>query len=388
MNLKKTKILIALFFLLFTMFLSNDFGLINIEKTAIVTALAIDKGEKDKYYSVTAQIAVPEANTSKTENSKAVITGDGDTVSDAIKNIGSISGWYPKLSFCNLIIIGNDLKGESAIKELDFFAKTLNVQDSSLVVLADKSAKEILETATPFDAISSFALQKVLLKEPGFDSEVFATDLRTFVQGAYSKSGSSFMPLIKIIEQTSSSKQSSSENTDKGNSVFDATTTALFLDGKFVGSLPKNLTYVYKLLNNNGKSPTYTVSEVVNDKTINYLINVLNYKPKIKVEVKDNKVYLFVDLRLYCKIADVNAEWQDSFNSRNVPLPQQVIELSVNKFYNDIVELISTLKETKCDLLGIKEKIYKYNYDNYSAVKDFCSYDFTASVKVSVEGQK
>ena len=50
----------------------------------------------------------------------------------------------------------------------------------------------------------------------------------------------------------------------------------------------------------------------------------------IKVKVKNNEVQVSIDLRLYCKIADINAEWQDSFNSRNVPLPQSVIDISKN----------------------------------------------------------
>ena len=66
----KPKIALFLLFLISILFFSNDFGLIDIEKTAIITAIAIDKAE-DGDYLVTCQIAVPEATGAVSENQKA-----------------------------------------------------------------------------------------------------------------------------------------------------------------------------------------------------------------------------------------------------------------------------------------------------------------------------
>ena len=92
---------------------------------------------------VTAQIAVPEATDTNSENLKAQIIGKGSTVGGAIKNLGDFSGWFPKLAFCNLILIGNDLSQSQAINVLDYFAKTLRVQDSALVAIAENKAYEL-----------------------------------------------------------------------------------------------------------------------------------------------------------------------------------------------------------------------------------------------------
>ena len=103
MNKLKSRIVLLIIFAFFVVFFSNDFGLIDIKKTAIVTAIAIDK--QGDLYEVTTQIAVPEATDTNTENQKAQVSGKGATIGGAIKDIGDISGWYPKLDFCNLIII-------------------------------------------------------------------------------------------------------------------------------------------------------------------------------------------------------------------------------------------------------------------------------------------
>ena len=69
------KLLLLTMFLIATLFFSNDFGLIDIEKTAIVTAVAIDLAE-DGEYQVTCQIAVPAASNALSENQKAQITAN------------------------------------------------------------------------------------------------------------------------------------------------------------------------------------------------------------------------------------------------------------------------------------------------------------------------
>lgn len=178
MKYVKTKLIIAALFFVFVFFFSNDFGLIDIENTAIITAIAIDSAEDG--YEATAQIAVPEATNKNSENKKAQISGTGSTIGAAIKDIGDKSGWFPNLQFCNVLIIGEELTHSNVFKVLDYFSKTLRVQDSAMVVTTDKKAKELLEASTPLDNISSFALQKILLKNPGFDSDVAETDIKNF----------------------------------------------------------------------------------------------------------------------------------------------------------------------------------------------------------------
>ena len=57
------KIILFIVAFLFLLFFSTDFGLIDIQKTAIILAAGIDRTE-DGNFSVTAQIAVPEASKS------------------------------------------------------------------------------------------------------------------------------------------------------------------------------------------------------------------------------------------------------------------------------------------------------------------------------------
>lgn len=415
MQIRRTKFLLFIIFLIFVLFFTNDLGLIDVEKTSIITAVAIDKDDKD--YTVTAQIAVPEATDTNTENQKAELSGKGSTIGGALKDLGDTSGWYPKLSFCNLIILGDGLSETNVINVLDYFAKTLRVQDSALVAICDMPAKEILSLSTPLDNVSSFAIQKIMLKNIGFDRDISSADIKTFCSGHYSKSGSAFMPIIKCVpskdqgkdsnsSSNSGSNQSSSESSQGGGSssstgesnsnssdkqnkiLFDARTTALFKDGYKVGELDQDLTLIFNAFGPNFNGTTLSIDDVpYRNENVNYLLTVLNKTSSIKLKATENELVLNLNLSLYCKVSDVNVGNSEAALSENQPLPDIVKEMAEKKLKNDLTELLLTIKNTECDLLNVKEKLYRHNYKQYSRYKDNYLSVLKVNADINVYGQ-
>lgn len=385
----------------FLFFLSNDFGLIDIEKTAIITALSVDIEEGE--YSVNAQIAVPESSESSTENVKAQISGKGYTIGAAIKNLGDLSGWYPKLDFCNLIIIGKEVAETGAIQVLDYFSKTLRIQDSAVVVQSENKAKEILSVSTPLDNISAFALQKAVLKNVGFNRDVAESNIKTFVEGYFSDGGSSIMPLVKIIKQedgengaassSGSSAQSGSKPSDgnktSGTSLFNPSFTSLFYKGVKVGELNEKQTLAFNMLTENFTLTTIDVGDAdVESQNVNYLLTVKDCNAKITVVANAAALRAEFDVKLYCKISDMNAASSTNQYNNNDPLPQPVIEKAEKMITSEIASLIDAEKQTGCDFFKIKEKLYRHNRDGYSLYKDNFISAFDYKINVKVEGQK
>ncbi len=404
MQSRKVKLIMILAFALFVFFFSNDFGLIDVEKTSIITAVAIDY-ENDEYI-VTAQIAVPEATDTNTENQKAQLSGKGSTVGEALKDLGDVSGWFPKLSFCNLIILGNSLTNDNVIKAVDYFTKTLRIQDSALIALAENTAKDLLNLATPLDNISAFALQKIILKNTGFDKDVASSDVKTFCADYYSIAGSSFMPLIKIIPAgesqndqnvgggtqnsggMNSGNSASDQKGDKDN-LFDAKTTALFLDGKKVGELSPDLTLTFNTLKGSIKGTVIPVKDIPdkNGKSSNYLLSVIDNHSKIEVIADINSLNLVISVDLYCKISDHSSADSEYSLSVNTPIPKIVMEKAQSEIEQNIHELIRTIKQTGCDFLKLKQNLYRYNHNYYASYKDNYLERLNPTVKVTVCGQ-
>ena len=405
MHIHKVKIIMIAILALFVFFFSNDFGLIDVEKTSIITAIAIDY--EDSEYVVTAQIAVPEATDTNTENQKAQLSGKGVTVGEAIKDLGDVSGWFPKLSFCNLIILGKSLTDDNVIKAVDYFTKTLRVQDSALIALAEDKAKDLLSLATPLDNISAFALQKIILKNTGFDKDVASSDVKTFCAGYYSISASSYMPLIKIIPAgesqgdknagggtqnsggMNSGNSASDQKGDKDN-LFDSKTTALFYNGKKTGELDDNLTLTLNAITTRIKGTVFPVKDVADKdgKLSNYLLSVINNKHSISVTADENQVVAKIKLDLYCKVSDHTSGNSNYSLSQNTPIPKAVLEKLKNQLKENIEELIETIKQTECDFLKLKEKLYRYNYKFYDKYKDDIFNVIKKEISVTVTGQK
>lgn len=424
MQYLRTKLIIAAIFVVFLFFFSNDFGLIDIEKTAIITAIAIDSADEE--YEVTAQIAVPEATDTNSENKKAQVSGTGGTIGAAIKDIGDKTGWFPNLQFCNLLIVGNDLTSGNVFKVLDYFSKTLRVQDSALVITTDGAAKKLLEVATPLDNISSFALQKILLKNPGFDSDVAETDIKTFCTDYYSESESSYMPVVTVSEQNATdgtgdkpSGGSGSESTGGqsgssggsgsgggsgdpasgnatgnadgtgGKTLFNARETALFLKGVRVGKLNAEQTLLLNALTDKFRGTTIEIKGVeTGGEKANYLLTVFRCIPKITVKATAESFTVKLSLNMYCKIVDQNTEKSDVTYAKNVPLPQAVKEKTERFLKDRIAELIEIEKETGCDFLFLKRKLLQYNYKYYPQYKDNYLSVMKTETEVTVSGQK
>lgn len=402
----------------FFMFFSNDFGLIDIEKTAIITACAIDLDENGEY-KVTAQIAVPEATDTNTENLRAQISGKGATVGAAIKNIGDASGWFPQLCFCNLIIVGGGFSDYNLINILDYFSKTLRIHDSALIVLAEKEGAELLKLATPLDNVSSFALQKIILKNAGLNRDIAVCDVKSFCTGYYSDAGASFMPIIKVVSQKSENEKSSAEGGTaessgggsgggsgssggfggssggssgggaKGDAIFNANATALFLNGIKVGELDKDLTLVFNALTCDFATTTFEIKDVENGTTTrNYLLTVFSCDRKTALTVSESGIIFDVKLDIYAKISDVNGQSYDLEYVENIPLPYFLKERAEKDFTERIQDLIRTEIETKCDFLGIKKELYRKHNSFYSKYKDNFTENLDFSVTVNFSGQK
>lgn len=99
MNRLWTRVFIVAACVLLLLFFSNDFGIIDIQKTAIVVAVGIDKSEKQEdKYDVTAQIAIPvTAGTSGAEAACEITIRDTNTIGEAVAQINSQTGWFPTL---------------------------------------------------------------------------------------------------------------------------------------------------------------------------------------------------------------------------------------------------------------------------------------------------
>ena len=125
-NTVRYYILVAAFLVL--LFFTNDFGLLDIQNTAIIMAVGIDREQST--FIVTTQIAIPQSAEQSGPSQSVQIESRGDTVADAIRQINAKTGWYPKLVFCNLIVLGEEAVKQNVFDALDIFLRDEYMSDN------------------------------------------------------------------------------------------------------------------------------------------------------------------------------------------------------------------------------------------------------------------
>ncbi len=394
---KRAKFYLIIFAIVFINFLTLDFLLIDVEKTALIVAIGIDKVEEG--YEVTAQIAVPEATNQSTKSNESVIYAKGDTLYDAVSEIGNRTGWYPKLSFCNLIIIGNSVFEENVMGVVDFFVRSYKVEDSSILCASEKSAKELLMSISPLDNISSFALTKIFVRDHSNASAILSTTVKDFSIFYYSPSKSGFMPEVKMVDtedKGNNTSNASSLTSNSGSSgggekqntpvVYDAESCLLFYDGKLVGKLSGDECLFFSMFNKNANDAYFTLHVTDDDgNSGKALISIKKSSSRLKLVKEDGSFKLKGELKMRIKISDTDFPQEMKEIATIGRLNEKMLSKAEEYVTNTLYSTFQKTKNLGADIFETKIMLYrKFNKDYAKYQSDFLK-NLTAEFKVSCQ---
>lgn len=278
--LKRTAPKFALFLggaLLFSFF-SNDFGLVDIQKTAVILAAGIDRSGEG--YELTAQISVPKGGEKAGGTASVELSGKGETVADCLMMMYADSGWIPKFDFCSLVLLGEEAAREGAMPALNYFLHNEYMSDNCAVAVAEGSAGEMLKKTSAIDDTPSLAIHKLFSGAAEKTGAAVKNTLREFAVGTLGVSKSSFMPFIRTLPHESGSESSEGSGGEGGAEgsggagqsgsegsggegdapvLFRAEETALFREGKLTGLLSAEETLAFNLVRGKVKAGILTV---------------------------------------------------------------------------------------------------------------------------------
>ena len=399
------------------LFFSNDFGLIDVQKTAIVLAVGIDR-EEDEFI-LTSQIAIPQSSTQGKATQAVQLVSRGKTVADAFEEINAKTGWYPKLVFCKLILLGENTVKSDVFDSLDFFLRDEYLTDDCLVATCDDYAKNLLDTQALVDPSSSVAIAKVLSDHAKRVGTVLPNSLREFSMSYFGESKSGFLPVLKITPQKekvgengSSSEGSSGENTGgSGNSsnqssadsqsggqgsnqggqeeksqekaVFTAGETALFVKGKRVETLTEKETFAVNAVLNRLELASYSVEKEGEFCTL----SVKRSSPKLKFTVgREGQANLHIQLTLTAGATDYSKSQPLDKIKDAGDVSAKTFSYAEKKLAGEISTAFEKCKACGCDLFRLQERLVKYKHRRLSKYKDQILQNTHAEISVRFEG--
>lgn len=377
----KLYIIIAAIFT-FTFF-SNDFGLVDIQKTAVILAAGLDR--TDEGFHVTAQIAVPKGSDRNSCGTASIdIEGDGKTVSDCIAQIYSRTGWVPKLIFCNLLLIGEETAKEKDIFDgLDFFLRNEYMQDSCFIAACEGTAKDMLTTVSAIDDTTSQSIEKIFSDATQKSGTTLKNSLKKFAVDYYGKSKSGYMPFVRAVDQNCGSEsgggegssasgsggggQSQSGGSAKGQEqkkIYYADETALFSEGKMVALLNPEETFAFSLIQGNVYAGTMTAEDEGKPVTVSILEN----KGGVSLDVKNKpKVTMSVEIKARLFNRGVPSPIEDVSEGELSPQIQENAKARLEQYLGELWE---TCKASGCDLFNLGRGLYRSSPKKYAEWKD------------------
>jgi len=374
------KLYILIFGVLLLSFFSNDFGLVDIQKTAIILAAGLDRTETGVH--LTAQIATPKGSERSSCGTASVdIEGDGETVSDCIAEIYSKTGWVPKLIFCNLILLGEDTLKEDVFDVLDFFLRNEYMQDSCLIAACEGTARDMLTSVSAIEDTSSLALEKLFSDAAVKSGRVMKNSLKEFAIGYHGISQSGYMPFIRSQDQdcgsesgggSGSSSSGSGGGQQSGSSaqgeeqkkIYFAEETVIFSRGKMSALLNREQTFAFSLLKSKVFAGTFGAEE--NGKPLT--LSILKDEGGVSLDMKNKpKAKFSINLKVRLYNRGVPSPIEDVADSK---VPDKAIQNAKEKLEKDMRELWTICRDNDCDLFQLKRSLYRSSLKKYGEWKD------------------
>lgn len=370
------------------LFFTHDFGLIDIEHTAIIVALGVDKNKENTEYEISAQIAIPQASADNASESESVISAKGQTIGEALDKIAVNTGWYPLFSFCNMVILGeNALKG-NVMDSVNYFIRTDRLPDSAAICACEGSAKDLLLTDTPLDSVSSFALEKILEQDYAKLDRIANVNIKNFADGYFSKSQRGFLPYVKTIPSgdaenaskggnNGSGTQKEGGNTGKGenaeskSNIYDASSAIIFSKGKAVGMLAPEETLLFNLKDKNSIDTFFKIDEAkIHGQKTPVLVELDETKKKYGFKFENDKPVYEITLEFQCRVVSANADMPVSELFPSAKASDEILRATEKKITETLEKIYRKIQLADCDLFGIKNTLYRFHYPRYDELKD------------------
>lgn len=355
--------------LLIIFFFVGDFSTLDTQKTAIVMAVGIDRREDT--FIVTSQIAVPQSSKQGKSTQTLQLVSRGKTVADAFAEINAKTGWYPKLVFCNLLILGEETAKTNVFDALDFFLLEEYMPDGCLVATCDGLAKDLLNVNALIDPSGSIAIQKILSPHSQRVGRALPVSLRAFASAYFGDSASGYLPIVSTKPQqesetapTSSQEQNenSSSNSDetKDKPVFSAGETALFVRGKRVGAFTEEETFAFNVVKSRLKLASYSVG--VNNQYCT--LSIKNNARKTKLSVgQDGRANYQISVTLSAGILDYSKSPQKGELVDAGDVPDGAFFAAEKRLSAQIESAFEKCKNLGCDAFGLGADLQKYHAD-------------------------
>ena len=377
----------ALAFLFFT----NDFGLLDLRKTSVVIGVALDIEDDDVV--LTAQLAVPQPAENGENTKFNVVTGKGVTVAAALNEVNVKTGFYPKMVFCKLIVLGESCFDRDLTELLDYFYRNEYTGLTLSVAACEGKASELIAQQFPCGNSATDVIDKLLSSEAQASGNVAATTVKELGEKLFSKSACAYMPFLEngILEESGGGEGGGEGGGSGGGSGGGAggqceeseltcNKCAVFSGGYCKGVLPKEQTFALNLLFNDVKH-AFLESDSGEEQRV---LGLRDCKGGVDLKIEDGSPVVEFSFKSTAKVQDE----ENGFSTEHAKAERvkpEVLRAGEQTISGLFESLFESARAMECDVFGLRTMLYKKYYGKYEQYADGLYNDVTVKTSVKLK---
>ncbi|WP_138495070.1 Ger(x)C family spore germination protein [Paenibacillus pinistramenti] len=361
-----------------------------LNELGLVIATGVD-GSKGNYR-ITSQMIIPSALYSGSGGASGtgsqtgvfVFTSEGHTVKEALDRSVLKNSRRLYFSHNNIFVIGKETADDGIYELIDSFLRNLEARETVKVLVAESSAKEILEMLMPPEKLPGKALDDLLNKEEKVESVYKAVTVHEIAYMLSSEANAVSIPEIRMEgseEEDLKTSEAFKRTAPRANLILSG--LSLFRGEKRVGSLNEQQSLGVSWLMNQVKHQTLSF-DGSREEMSSFVID----SAKVKVTpVKGEEGYI---LKVRAK---ANGGLRESNSMDDITDPKG-IKLMETEIEREITQIIQEgwagLQQQKVDVLGLADKIYRRNPKEWRSIQpqwneQFAKMKLDIQVKVSIK---
>lgn len=353
------KIILAI--LLCSLLVCGCYNYRELNELAIINGISVDK--KDDKYEVSFLLSntkKSETQNSSNETDNVIYTGNGKTVTEAVKDVEMILPKKYYLGHLSIILISDEIAYNGINDVIDYFGRQPETPNNAYIVLTKETkAKDILSMVSPIETFTSNNIYFMINNSSNLASIVNNSKINNFVNDTL-KEGIS--PTLTSLEKKGSStkgeKLKNTETSDQKNYIKTSTLGA-FKNGYLIGFFNENESIGVNLINNNVNE--FSINLKCKDKNMSLIIK--NVKTKLNV---DDDLNVILDIKGNADLSEINCDLDLKKNEVIKNIEKQIN----NKIKKMINETISKVKEYKTDVLKIGNYLYRKKNNLWNLYKE------------------
>lgn len=379
----------AVLIALLGLFFSNDFGLVDIHKTSVAVAIGIDYEQEEVV--VTAQLAVPQPSSSGENVLFKAVQGQGKTLADALNEINAKTGFYPKLLFCKIVILGESCREKNLFQVTGCLYRKYFSELTAQVATCEGKAYDLLSLDAALSEETSQAILNVLASENERTAHVASVTLKDIAMDTYGFSQACYLPLIEPIkagtsepglggESVGGDKAEEGKKSGKGKSggeggqsgqsqggqsgrsdgevEFIASRTAYYRNGEFAGVMDERASFALEML----KSDIRLASIACDTDEKHYTLGLRGLKCSADLKIDGDVPRLKFSCGAVTQVQGIREKVDPATNTSDDKVRPEVIKALEEELKDRLNALVGLCVENDCDLLGVRPMLYKkYN---------------------------